>query len=41
MVRGRKKIGDVQQAVSDWRKRGGDDLRGWYQKLLDDTGSAQ
>ncbi|MFJ8602683.1 extracellular solute-binding protein [Streptomyces shenzhenensis] len=41
VVRGRKKIGDVQQAVSDWRKRGGDDLRGWYQKLLDDTGSAQ
>ncbi|MEU6607493.1 extracellular solute-binding protein [Streptomyces shenzhenensis] len=41
VVRGRKKIGDVQQAVSDWKKRGGDDLRGWYRKLLDDTGSAQ
>jgi putative aldouronate transport system substrate-binding protein len=40
VVRGRKKISDVQQAVSDWKKQGGDDLRGWYQKLLDDNGSA-
>lgn len=41
VVRGRKKIGDVQQAVSDWKKRGGDDLRDWYRKLLDDAGSAR
>ncbi|MEV5317804.1 extracellular solute-binding protein [Streptomyces sp. NPDC052687] len=41
IVRGRKKIGDMQQAVSDWRKQGGDKLRDWYQKLLDDNGSAQ
>ncbi|MER5296118.1 Tat pathway signal sequence domain protein [Streptomyces pharetrae] len=41
IVRGRKKIGDMQQAVSDWKKQGGDKLRDWYQKLLDDNGSAQ
>ncbi|AIS00834.1 extracellular solute-binding protein [Streptomyces glaucescens] len=40
VVRGRKKISDVQQAVSDWRKQGGDGLRDWYKKLLDDNGSA-
>ncbi|MFJ8469518.1 extracellular solute-binding protein [Streptomyces swartbergensis] len=41
IVRGRKKISDMQQAVSDWKKRGGDDLRAWYRKLLDDNGSAK
>ncbi|MFJ3717828.1 extracellular solute-binding protein [Streptomyces sp. NPDC090057] len=41
VVRGRKKVADVQQAVSDWKKKGGDDLRDWYRKLLDDTGSAK
>ncbi|MGW6542504.1 extracellular solute-binding protein [Streptomyces massasporeus] len=41
VVRGRKKISDMQRAVSDWKKRGGDDLRAWYRKLLDDTGSAK
>ncbi|MEV8595508.1 extracellular solute-binding protein [Streptomyces sp. NPDC052012] len=40
VVRGRKKISDVQQAVSDWRSKGGDGLRDWYRKLLDDNGSA-
>ncbi|WP_228975905.1 extracellular solute-binding protein [Streptomyces sp. DH12] len=40
VVRGRKKIGDVQQAVSEWKSKGGDKLRDWYRKLLDDTGSA-
>ncbi|MFJ8718640.1 extracellular solute-binding protein [Streptomyces violaceus] len=40
VVRGRKKISDVQQAVADWKKKGGDDLRDWYKKLLDDNGSA-
>ncbi|MBZ3904127.1 MULTISPECIES: extracellular solute-binding protein [Streptomyces] len=40
VVRGRKKISDVQQAVSDWKSKGGDGLRDWYKKLLDDTGSA-
>ncbi|MFE7901096.1 extracellular solute-binding protein [Streptomyces sp. NPDC057424] len=41
VVRGRKKISDVQQAVSDWKSKGGDDLRDWYKKLLDDNGSAK
>jgi putative aldouronate transport system substrate-binding protein len=41
VVRGRKKISDVQQAVSDWRSKGGDGLRDWYRKLLDDNGSAR
>ena len=40
VVRGRKKISDVQQAVSEWKSKGGDDLRDWYKKLLDDNGSA-
>ncbi|SDE13323.1 extracellular solute-binding protein [Streptomyces prasinopilosus] len=40
VVRGRKKIGDVQQAVSDWKSKGGDELRDWYQKILDENGSA-
>ncbi|MEU3932061.1 extracellular solute-binding protein [Streptomyces sp. NPDC029044] len=41
IVRGRKKISDMQQAVSDWKKQGGDKLRDWYQKLHDTNGSAQ
>jgi putative aldouronate transport system substrate-binding protein len=40
IVRGRKKIGDMQQAVSDWKKKGGDELRDWYMKILDENGSA-
>jgi putative aldouronate transport system substrate-binding protein len=40
ITRGRKKISDMQQAVSDWKKKGGDQLRDWYMKLLDDNGSA-
>ncbi|MEU8468963.1 extracellular solute-binding protein [Streptomyces sp. NPDC029006] len=40
IVRGRKKIGDMQQAVSDWRSRGGDKLRDWYKKILDENGPA-
>ncbi|CAL9592475.1 extracellular solute-binding protein [Streptomyces sp. XY006] len=40
IVRGRKKIGDMQQFVSDWKSRGGDKLRDWYRKLLDENGSA-
>lgn len=41
IVRGRKKISDMQQAVSDWKSQGGDKLRDWYQQLLDDNGSAK
>ncbi|MFD3501757.1 substrate-binding domain-containing protein [Streptomyces sp. NPDC058676] len=41
VVRGRKKVSDMQQAVAEWKSQGGDKLRDWYQKLLDDSGSAQ
>lgn len=40
IVRGHKKISDMQQAVSDWKKKGGDQLRDWYKKILDDNGAA-
>ncbi|GGY64744.1 extracellular solute-binding protein [Streptomyces omiyaensis] len=40
VVRGRRKVSDVQQAVSEWKSKGGDQLRDWYRKLLDTTGSA-
>ncbi|MER7687793.1 extracellular solute-binding protein [Streptomyces sp. NPDC097610] len=40
IVRGRKKISDMQQAVSDWKSKGGDNLRDWYKKLLDENGPA-
>ncbi|WP_031039688.1 extracellular solute-binding protein [Streptomyces sp. NRRL F-5650] len=40
VIRGRKKIGDVQQAVSDWKSKGGDKLRDWYRKILDENGPA-
>ncbi|PWI15126.1 Tat pathway signal sequence domain protein [Streptomyces sp. Act143] len=40
IVRGRKKISDMQQAVSDWKSKGGDKLRDWYKKILDENGSA-
>jgi putative aldouronate transport system substrate-binding protein len=39
-VRGHKKMSDVQQAISDWKQKGGDKLRDWYKKLLDENGSA-
>jgi putative aldouronate transport system substrate-binding protein len=40
VVRGRKKISDVQRFVSDWKSKGGDKLRDWYKKILDENGSA-
>lgn len=40
IIRGRKKIGDMQQAVSDWKSKGGDKLRDWYRKILDENGPA-
>ncbi|MFI6703442.1 extracellular solute-binding protein [Streptomyces sp. NPDC050509] len=40
IVRGRKKVGDMQQAVSEWKSQGGEKLRDWYKKLLDESGSA-
>jgi putative aldouronate transport system substrate-binding protein len=39
-VRGNKKLSDVQQAISSWKSGGGDKLRDWYKKLLDENGSA-
>ncbi|MFF5567012.1 extracellular solute-binding protein [Streptomyces sp. NPDC012623] len=37
VVRGRRKMSEVQQAVSDWKSKGGDKLRDWYRQLLDDN----
>ncbi|MFF4835608.1 extracellular solute-binding protein [Streptomyces sp. NPDC001315] len=38
-VRGNKKLSDVQQAISTWKSSGGDKLRDWYKKLIDENGS--
>jgi putative aldouronate transport system substrate-binding protein len=40
VVRGRKKVSDMQQWISDWKSKGGDGLRDWYKKILDENGSA-
>ncbi|MTE21238.1 extracellular solute-binding protein [Streptomyces sp. TRM43335] len=40
VVRGRKKISDMQRAIEDWRKAGGDELRDWYRKLIDEVGES-
>ncbi|MFI7404745.1 extracellular solute-binding protein [Streptomyces sp. NPDC049541] len=40
IIRGHKKISDMQQAISDWKSKGGDKLRDWYKKLLDENGPA-
>jgi putative aldouronate transport system substrate-binding protein len=40
IIRGHKKISDMQQAISDWKSKGGDKLRDWYKKILDENGSA-
>ncbi|WP_344404780.1 extracellular solute-binding protein [Streptomyces longisporus] len=40
IIRGHKKISDMQQAISDWKSKGGDKLRDWYKKLLDENGTA-
>jgi putative aldouronate transport system substrate-binding protein len=39
-VRGNKKLSDVQDAISTWKSSGGEKLRDWYKKLLDENGSA-
>jgi putative aldouronate transport system substrate-binding protein len=36
VVRGRQSIRDLRNAVDDWRSSGGDELRDWYQRLLDE-----
>ncbi|MBO1330861.1 extracellular solute-binding protein [Streptomyces sp. VRA16 Mangrove soil] len=38
-ARGHKSLSDVQQAISTWKSSGGDKLRDWYKKLLDENGS--
>ncbi|TDC05022.1 extracellular solute-binding protein [Streptomyces sp. 8K308] len=40
MCRGRASIRDVRNAVDDWRRDGGDELRDFYQRLLDEEGGA-
>lgn len=37
--RGRKKVGDIDAAVTTWKNSGGDQLRDWYQDILDKNGS--
>jgi putative aldouronate transport system substrate-binding protein len=37
--RGRKKVSDIETAVSTWRNSGGDELRDWYMELLEKNGS--
>lgn len=36
VVRGRASIRDVRNAVDEWRRNGGDELRDWYQRLLEE-----
>lgn len=35
VVRGRQSLRNLQNAVAEWRRNGGNELRDWYQKLLD------
>lgn len=37
--RGRKKVSDVDAAVTTWKNSGGDKLRAWYQDILEKNGS--
>ncbi|MFF1911580.1 extracellular solute-binding protein [Streptomyces sp. NPDC058239] len=37
--RGRKKVSDIDAAVTTWKNSGGDKLRAWYQDILDKNGS--
>ncbi|GAB3122012.1 extracellular solute-binding protein [Streptomyces calidiresistens] len=36
VTRGRASISDMQNAVAEWRRNGGDELREWYLELLED-----
>jgi putative aldouronate transport system substrate-binding protein len=40
VVRGRQSIRDFRNAVDEWRRNGGDQLRDFYQKLLDEGDGA-
>ncbi|MET4637953.1 putative aldouronate transport system substrate-binding protein [Mycetocola sp. 2940] len=37
IVRGRKSMDDLDKAIDTWRTSGGDDLREFYQKILDEN----
>lgn len=39
VVRNRKSIADVKAAVANWKSNGGDDLRAFYQDILDKSGN--
>lgn len=39
VTRGRKSLKDARRAIDDWRSGGGDRLRDWYAKLLEENGS--
>ncbi|MEV1009908.1 extracellular solute-binding protein [Streptomyces sp. NPDC049881] len=39
VVRGRRSLRDLRNAVDDWRSAGGDELRDFYQGLLDEEGA--
>lgn len=39
VVRGRASLRDMQDAVAEWRRTGGDGLRDWYQELMDEEGA--
>jgi putative aldouronate transport system substrate-binding protein len=36
VVRGRQSIRDLRNAIDEWRRNGGDELRDFYQRLLDE-----
>ncbi len=40
VVRGRQSIRDLRNAVDDWRRNGGDELRDFYQGILDEGDGA-
>lgn len=39
IARGRKTMADLDKAIATWKKSGGDQLRDFYQKILDETKS--
>ncbi|MEV8308836.1 extracellular solute-binding protein [Streptomyces flavidovirens] len=39
--RGRKKVSDIEEAVNTWKKSGGDELRKWYDDILEKQGSGR
>ncbi|MEO3754546.1 extracellular solute-binding protein [Streptomyces sp. B6B3] len=38
VVRGRQSLRDLHNAVDEWRRNGGDELRDFYQRILDEDG---